>query len=69
MSKVGIGLVVLGVLVQAAESAAKASCTLNNTLFATSTVGAIVAPIEQFTPLPLGWTLIIAGSGIIIYNS
>jgi len=60
--QIGWGLVITGTLVQIAESSAKASALLNNTQFSASTIGAIVAPIEQYTPLSLGWTLLAAGA-------
>lgn len=67
MNRLGWGLVIVGTVLQMAESAAKASATLNNVQFNTTTLGALVAPIEKITPLPLGWTLLISGAAVLVY--
>lgn len=58
---VGWGLIVVGGLVQIAESSAQSSAALNNTQFSASQIGAIVTPIENYLPIQLGWTLVISG--------
>jgi hypothetical protein len=68
MKQVAWGLVIVGGVLQMAESAAQASATLNNTLFSQSTIGSIVAPIEKYTPVSLGWTLLITGSVLLLYQ-
>ena len=64
----GWGLLIGGTVLQAAESTAQSSATLNNTLFASTTIGAIVTPIEKFTPMPLGWCLLLLGGAILAFN-
>lgn len=68
MNKIGWGLVIVGAVLQMTESTAKASALLNGTQFSATTIGAIVAPIEQYTPIQLGWLLLTLGGGILIYT-
>lgn len=67
MNRCGVGwsLVVLGIAVQIAESMAQSTATLNNTQFSASTIGKIVAPVEAFLPITLGYSLIVAGAGVL----
>lgn len=67
MNRLGWGLVIVGTVLQMAESTAQASATLNNVQFSTTTIGALVTPLEKFTPLPLGWTLLLLGGGVLVY--
>jgi hypothetical protein len=61
----GWGLIVLGIAVQVAESMAQSTATLNNTQFSASTIGKVVAPIEKYLPIQAGYSLIVAGAGVL----
>lgn len=68
MKQAGWILVISGVALQIIESMQQSSAQLNNTQFATTTIGAIVTPIEKFLPISLGLSLILAGGVCFIFD-
>lgn len=65
MRHLGYGLLIVGGLTQVAESYAQNSAKVTNVPFAQTDFGKIVAPVEAVLPFSLGWTLIIAGAGLV----
>lgn len=67
MKQVGYLLLGGGAILQVSESMAKASVNSaqGNATFDQTPFGKIVAPIDSFLPVPLGWTLIILGAVIV----
>jgi hypothetical protein len=60
--QIGWGLLIVGGILQVAEGFAQADATLGNVTYDQTAVGSIVAPIEKVLPIPLGYTLIVAGA-------
>lgn len=63
MHRLGWVLIAGGTALQVAEIMAKAqgNAALGGVIFEETAVGKVVAPIESHLPLPLGWTLVVAG--------
>lgn len=67
MKKYGWGLLVVGGLLQIAETVQKADATVNNVTFDKTPIGSILVPIENVLPIPLGWSLVGAGAAILYF--
>lgn len=63
--RIGWGLVILGGTIQIVEGFAHADATLNNIQYSETAIGGLLAPLEEKLPVSLGWTLLIAGAGVL----
>jgi hypothetical protein len=66
LKHVAWSLVIIGALVQTAESMSKSSALLNNIQYSQTSIGQVTTPIEKFLPITLGWTMIASGSLLLV---
>ena len=65
MKTCGWLLLIGGLLVQAAETTARADAQLNNVNFNDSGFGKLVGPVEKVLPISFGWALTLTGAAVL----
>jgi len=63
--EIGIIAIVIGGGLQIVESMEKSSSVLNGTNFNQTTIGSMLAPIENVLPFSLGWTIVLIGAALV----